>query len=84
LAKRKKTQATRPETSTQKKLRQKNYEEGEKGKEANTEKTSDAKTTEESQGEVGTGESQLDGGGGLEKVGCQTARVAARCSRYSG
>jgi hypothetical protein len=34
--KRKKTQAIRPETSTQKKLRQKNYEEGEKVTEANT------------------------------------------------
>jgi hypothetical protein len=34
--KRKKTQAIKPMTSTQKKLRQKNYEEGEKVTEANT------------------------------------------------
>jgi hypothetical protein len=40
-------------------------------------KTSDAKPNVESQGEEGTGERELDGGGGPEKVGLQTARAAA-------
>jgi hypothetical protein len=43
--------------------------EGDRGKYAPV-KTSDTKTIDESWGEGGTGERELDGGGGLEKVSC--------------
>jgi hypothetical protein len=65
----------RPETSTQKKLRQKNYEEGGKLTEANTRKPQPRNRREKR--EQARGERELDRGRGLEKVGCQTARAAA-------